>query len=47
VGGANHAYYVLNAVCKAAQDTPSSGFTQVSLSYPFMNGFTATALATA
>jgi hypothetical protein len=47
VGGSNHAYYVLNAVCKAAQDTPSSGFTQVSLSYPFMNGFTATALATA
>lgn len=28
------------AVCKAAQDTPSSGFTQVLLNYPTANGNT-------
>jgi hypothetical protein len=29
-----------NAICKAAQDTPSSGFTQVLLSWPAANGNT-------
>lgn len=27
-------------VCKSAQDTPTTGFTQVSLAYPTMNGLT-------
>ena len=33
---------ILGAVCKAAQDTPSSGYTQVQIDRPFVPGYTIT-----
>ena len=37
-GGANQG--IDGLICKTAQDTPTSGFTQVELHYPCMNGLT-------
>jgi len=40
--GATGANIISGATCKTAQDTPSSGFTQVQLCYPFLSGLTST-----
>lgn len=39
---ATGAAVIYGAVCKAAQDTPSAGFTQVQINRPFVPGFTTT-----
>ena len=40
--GATGANIISGATCKTAQDTPSSGFTQVQLVGPFLSGLTQT-----
>jgi len=36
--------YILGATCKTTQGTPTTGFTQVQLSYPCFGGFTPTSV---
>jgi hypothetical protein len=43
VGSAGNGY-IVGATCKTAQNTPTTGFTQVQLSYPVIGGFTASSV---